>query len=208
MMVSVDPHSPTVGSEVELMRSGARTPIATADVSAANGSSLVLSGCHVASEPEGFTLRWWDEGDVAWEASASVEELDPTSGVATVTIVGGWEPAVLRQAARIQSGRIPVDLLTLGGDGRVVRRVRAICLDVSSLGCRVAGTGPELMQGDDLQVAVGTGGLEICVDARVVRCAAVAFGGWQAGLEFLPRTDAERATLIAFRDSVADAAGR
>ena len=48
---------------------------------------------------------------------------------------------------------------------------------------------------------------DICVDARVVRCAPVAFGGWQAGLEFLPRTAAERDALIAWRDSVAAASG-
>ncbi len=185
------------------MRAGERTPIATATVSDANGSSLVLDGCRVALDAEQLTLRWWDDDDVAWEARASVEAFEAASGRLTVAVVGGWGPAVLRQAARVDSGRTPVELLTLGGDGRVIRRARALCLDLSALGCRVAGTGPELTRGDDLQVAVGTSVVDICVDARVVRCAPVAFGGWQAGLEFLPRTTAERDALIAWRDSVA-----
>ncbi len=187
------------------MRVGERTPIAMANVYDASGHRLVLDGCGIALDADLLTLRWWDDNDVAWEARASVESFEATSERLTVTIVEGWHPAVLRQAARVDSGRTPVELLTLGGDGRVIRRVRALCLDLSPLGCRVAGTGPELTRGDDLQVAVATSTLEICVDARVVRCAPVAFGGWQAGLEFLPRTAAERDSLIAWRDSVANA---
>jgi hypothetical protein len=208
-MTSVDPQTPPVGSAAELMRAGERTPIATAIVSEASGPRLVLDGCRIALDAEQLTLRWWDDDDVAWEARASVEAFEATSGRLTVSVVGGWDSAVLRQAARVDSGRIPVELRTLGGDGRVIRRVRAICLDLSPLGCRVAGTGPDLTRGDDLQVAVATSLLdsllEICVDARVVRCAPVAFGGWQAGLEFLPRTAADRDALIAWRDSVAAA---
>lgn len=187
------------------MRAGERTPIATANVSEAGGSRLVLDGCRIPPDAEQLTLRWWDDNDVAWEARVSVEGVDATSGRLTVAVVGGWGPAVLRQAARVDTGRTPVELLTVGGDGRVIRRVRALCLDLSPLGCRIAGTGPELTAGDDLQVAVRTPALDICVDARVVRCSAVAFGGWQAGLEFLPRTAAERNALIAWRDSVVDA---
>ena len=186
------------------MRAGERTPIATANVSEADGPRLVLDGCRIPVDAEQLTLRWWDDNDVAWEARASVEAFEETSGRLTVAIVGGWGPAVLRQAARVDTGRTPVELLTLGGDGRVIRSVRALCLDLSPLGCRVAGTGPELTAGDDLQVAAATAAADICVDARVVRCAPVAFGGWQAGLEFLPRTAAERDALIAWRDSVVD----
>jgi hypothetical protein len=204
-MTSVDPQTPPVGSAAELMRAGERTPIATAIVSDASGPRLVLDGCRVAPDAEQLTLRWWDDDDVAWEARASVEAFEATSGRLTVSVVGGWDPAVLRQAARVDSGRTPVELLTLGGDGRVIRSVRALCLDLSPLGCRVAGTGAELTRGDDLQVAVVTSAFEICVDARVVRCAPVAFGGWQAGLGFLPRTAAERDLLIAWRDSLAAA---
>jgi hypothetical protein len=185
------------------MRAGERTPIAMATVSDASGPRLVLDGCRITLDAEQLTLRWWDDDDVAWEARASVEAFEAASGRLTVTVVGGWAPAVLRQAARVDSGRTPVELLTLGGDGRVIRSVRALCLDLSPLGCRVAGTGPELTRGDDLQVAVAT--LAICVDARVVRCAPVAFGGWQAGLEFLPRTAAERDSLIGWRDSLVNA---
>ena len=140
------------------MRAGERTPIATANVSEADGPRLVLDGCRIPVDAEQLTLRWWDDNDVAWEARASVEAFEETSGRLTVAIVGGWGPAVLRQAARVDTGRTPVELLTLGGDGRVIRSVRALCLDLSPLGCRVAGTGPELTAGDDLQVAVGNGG--------------------------------------------------
>ena len=187
------------------MRAGERTPIATATVHEVSGHTLVLDGCRIGLDAEQLTLRWWDDNDVAWEARVSVEAVEATSGRLTVAVVGGWGPAVLRQAARVDSGRTPVDLLTLGGDGRVIRRIRAICLDLSPLGCRIAGTGPELTAGDDLQVAVATPALDICVDARVVRCAPVAFGGWQAGLEFLPRTAGERDSLLAWRDSLANA---
>jgi PilZ domain len=205
-VTSVEPQSPTVGSAIELMRFGERTPVASAEVSGVSGLRLVLGGCRVAIGGE-LTLRWWDDNDVAWEARASVEESESTSGL-TVAIVEGWRPAVLREAARVASGRLPVELLTLGGDGRVIRRVRVICLDLSPLGCRVAGTGPEVTGDDVIQVAAETSARAICVDARVVRCTPVAFGGWHAGLEFLPRTDADRASLAAWRDSLAETAGR
>jgi hypothetical protein len=202
-MTPLDPQSPPVGSAVELMRIGERNPIAKADVCGVDGLSLVLGGCRVAIEAELLTLRWWDDSDVAWEARASVEQLDPTGCRLTLAIVGGWQPAVLRRAARIDSGRLPVELLTLGGDGRVIRRVQVLCLDLSTIGCRVAGTGPEVARGDLVQVAGGTSALRVCVDARVVRCASVAFGGWHAGLEFLPHTTADRDSLVAWRDSAA-----
>jgi hypothetical protein len=203
-MTSLDPPSPPIGSAVELMRIGERQPIAQADVWGANGLSLVLCECRVAIEDDLLTLRWWDDSDVAWEARASVEQWDASNGRLTLILVERWEPAVLRRAARVDSGRVPVELLTLGGDGRVIRRQRVLCLDLSAMGCRVAGTGPELVRGDLVQVAGGTSALTVCVDARVVRCAPVAFGGWQAGLEFLPHTADDRASLVAWRDSAAD----
>jgi hypothetical protein len=52
-----------------------------------------------------------------------------------------------------------------------------------------------------MQVGVITPKLTACVDARVVRVSAAAFGGWHAGLEFLPPTAVDRATLVAWRDS-------
>jgi hypothetical protein len=204
-MTSVDPQSPPVGSAIELMRVGERTPIAKADVCGVDGLSLVLGGCRLAIEAGLLTLRWWDESDVAWEARASVERFDSARGRLTLVMVEGWRPAVLRRAARVESGRVPVELLTLGGDGRVIRRVQVLCLDLSTMGCRVAGTGLELARGDLVQVAGGTSALRVCVDARVVRSASVAFGGWHAGLEFLPHTAADRASLLEWRDSVADA---
>ena len=186
------------------MRIGERMPLATADVCGVNGVGLVLGGCRVKIEAELLTLRWWDDGDAAWEARASVEQFDSTSGRLTLTVIEGWRPAVLRRAARVESDRVPVELLTLGGDGRVIRRVQVLCLDLSTIGCRVAGTGPEPARGDLVQVAGGTSALTVCVDARVVRCESVAFGGWHAGLEFLPHTAADRASLVAWRDSAAD----
>jgi hypothetical protein len=206
-MTSLEPQSPPVGSAVELMRVGERKPIAQAEVCGVNGRSLVLCRCRVAIEADLLTLRWWDDSDVAWEARASVEQLDSTSGHLTLAMVESWRPAVLRRAVRIESGRVPVELLTLGGDGRVIRRLRVLCLDLSAMGCRVAGTGPELACGDLVQVAGGTSSMTVCVDARVVRCASVAFGGWHAGLEFLPHTAADRASLVAWRDSAAQPSG-
>jgi hypothetical protein len=202
-MTSLDPQTPPIGSAVELMRIGERQPIAQADVCGVNGLSLVLCQCRVAIDTDLLTLRWWDDSDVAWEARASVERWDATSGRLTLVMGESWRPAVLRRAARVESDRVPVELLTLGGDGRVIRRLRVLCLDLSAMGCRVAGTGPELARGDLVQVAGGTSALTVCVDARVVRCASVAFGGWHAGLEFLPHTDDDRASLLAWRDSAA-----
>jgi hypothetical protein len=203
-MTSLDPQTPPIGSAIELMRIGERQPIAQADVCGVDGLSLVLCQCRVAIEEDLLTLRWWDDSDVAWEARAAVERWDATSGRLTLVMGESWRPAVLRRAARVESGRVPVELLTLGGDGRVIRRLRVLCLDLSAMGCRVAGTGPELASGDLVQVAGGTSALTVCVDARVVRCASVAFGGWHAGLEFLPHTDDDRASLVAWRDSAAD----
>jgi PilZ domain len=204
-MSSVDPRSPPIGTEVELMRVGERTPIAMADVSGVNGRDLVLDGCRVVIDAELLTVRWWDDADAAWEARGSVEQSDPTSGRLTTTMVEDWQPAILRRAARVESGRVSVELLTLGGDGRVIRRLQVLCLDVSTLGCRVTGTGTRPNPGDLLQVESQSSTLTFCVDARVVRCAPVAFGGWQAGLEFLPHSASDRAALVAWRDSVADA---
>jgi hypothetical protein len=203
-MTALDPHSPPIGSAVELMRIGERQPIAQADVCGVNGLSLVLCECRVAIEEDVLTLRWWDDSDVAWEARASVERWDATSGRLRLVMGESWRPAVLRRTARVESGRVHIELLTLGGDGRVIRRVPVLCLDLSAMGCRVAGTGPELARGDLVQVAGGTSALTVRVDARVVRCASVAFGGWHAGLEFLPHTAADRALLVAWRDSAAD----
>jgi hypothetical protein len=203
-MTFLDPQTPPIGSAIELMRTGERQPIAQADVCSVNGLSLVLCQCRVAIEEGLLTLRWWDDSDVAWEARAAVERWDATSGRLTLVMGESWRPAVLRRAARVESDRVPVELLTLGGDGRVIRRLRVLCLDLSAMGCRVAGTGPELASGDLVQVAGGTSALTVCVDARVVRCASVAFGGWHAGLEFLPHTDDDRASLVAWRDSAAD----
>jgi hypothetical protein len=204
-MTSLEPQSPPIGSAVELMRIGEREPMAQADVCDVSGLSLVLCQCRVAIEEDLLTLRWWDDSDVAWEARAAVERWDATSGRLTLVMGESWRPAVLRRAARVESGRVPVELLTLGGDGRVIRRLRVLCLDLSAMGCRVAGTGPELAGGDLVQVAGGTSALTVRVDARVVRCTSVAFGGWHAGLEFLPHTDDDRASLAAWRDSAADA---
>lgn len=183
---------------------GERTPLGTADVCGVHGLGLALGGCRVMVEAELLTIRWWDDGDAAWEARVSVDQFDSTSGSLTVTMLEDWRPAVLRRAARIESDRMPVELLTLGGDGRVIRRQRVLCLDLSAMGCRVAGTGATLASGDLVQVAGGTSALSVCVDARIVRCEPVAFGGWHAGLEFLPHTPAERASLVTWRDSAAD----
>jgi hypothetical protein len=81
------------------------------------------------------------------------------------------------------------------------------CLDLSTTGCRVAGTGEPPSDGDILQVTASGSELAVCVDARIVHVVSKAFGGWQAGVEFLPHTAADRSALVAWRDSATHAAG-
>jgi hypothetical protein len=76
-----------------------------------------------------------------------------------------------------------------------------LCLDLSATGCRVAGTGSAPVERDVLQVAADTSEVRVLVDARVVWASNASFGGWHAGIEFLPHDAGERARLIAWRDS-------
>lgn len=195
--------SPPVGDTVELMHAGGREPLAEACVRGASGSVLVLSGGGETLDSDGVTVRWWDDRDEAWEVAAWRERFDAPSGETTLRLLGEWRPAVLRRAARVLLGRAPAELVTLGGDGRVVRRVQVLCLDLSTTGCRVTGTGSAPSDGDVVQVAASTPDVRVLVDARVVHVARVAFGGWQAGIEFLPHTAAERVDLATWRDSAA-----
>jgi hypothetical protein len=172
-------------------------------VGGAAGSRLILDGCRFPLDDEHLTLRWWDDSDVAWEVVSAVERRDPPNGQLTVDIVDSWRPAVMRRAARVSIQRAPVELVTHGGDGRVVRRIQVSCHDVSATGCGVAGLGPKPSEGDIVQVGVTTPTLTARVDARVVRVSTAAFGGWHAGLEFLPHTASDHASLIAWRDSSA-----
>jgi PilZ domain len=193
-----------IGGHVELLRLGEREPFATATVGGVDGQLVVLEGGRLSGLADRVTLRWWDD-DEAWEASASVESTNPSG--ARLEVLSDWRVAVLRRAARVEIERSPVDLVTLGGDGREVRRLRVTCLDLSTTGCRVAGTGEPPSDGDILQVTASGSELAVCVDARIVHVVSKAFGGWQAGVEFLPHTAADRSALVAWRDSARHAAG-
>jgi hypothetical protein len=193
-----------IGGPVELLRLGERQPFATATVRGVDGPSVILDGGRLSGLADRLTLRRWDEHDEAWEVSACVESSDASS--VRLAVVGEWRLAVLRRAARVDIERAPVELVTLGGDGRVVRRVRVTCLDLSTTGCRVAGTGDRPSDGDIVQVAASGSALTVCVDARIVHVVPKAFGGWQAGVEFLPHTAADRSALVAWRDSATHAA--
>jgi hypothetical protein len=197
---SLDPASPTAGSLIEIMRAGERQQIGTAMVRAIGEPLLVLDGRRFPSGAVDLTLRWWDDDDNAWEARASVERWDPAGDEVAVRLLGGWQPSILRRAVRVEIDRAPVDLITIGGDGREVRRQRVTCLDLSTTGCRVGGSGAQPARGDLFLVAAETDTLAVRVDAHVVHVVPAAFGGWQGGLEFLPHTPDERAMLVAWRD--------
>jgi hypothetical protein len=179
---SLDGISLPLGDLVELLRLGERQPFATATVRGVDGPSVVLDGVRLSDLADRITLRWWDEDDAAWEVSARVESSDPSSPRLVLTVVGDWRLAVLRRAARLDIEPSPIELVTLGGDGRVIRRVRVTCLDLSTTGCRVAGTGRPPGDGDVLQVSATVSGRTLCVDARIVHVVSKAFGGWQAGV--------------------------
>jgi PilZ domain len=198
---SLVPESPEVGSLIELMRAGERQQLGTAMVRAVDGPLLVLGSNRLPDLAGSLTLRWWDDDDEAWEVTASLERSDPSGGELTLRIVDAWKPAVLRRAARVEIDRAPVDLITIGGDGREVRRVTVSCLDLSTTGCRVAGAGSQPSRGDVFVVTAATRDVVVRIDAQVVHVAPISFGGWQVGLEFLPHTANERALLVAWRDS-------
>ena len=200
---SVDPASPTAGSLIELMRVGEREQIGTAMVRAVGEPLLVLDGRRFPSGVDALTLRWWDDDDNAWEAGAAVERWDPAGDEVTLRLLEDWRPSILRRAARLEIDRAPVDLITIGGDGREVRRQRVTCMDLSTTGCRVGGSGAPPSRGDVFLVAAETPLLAVRIDAHVVHIVPGAFGGWLAGLEFLPHTPDERAMLVAWRDSAA-----
>jgi hypothetical protein len=193
-----------IGGQVELLRPDDRQPFATATVGGVDGALIVLEGGRLSGLAGRLTIRWWDEDDEAWEASARVESSDPSG--ARLAVVSDWRLAVLRRAARVEIERSPIDLVTIGGDGREVRRLRVTCLDLSTTGCRVAGTGEPPSDGDIVQVAASGSGSPVSVDARIVHVVPKAFGGWQAGVEFLPHTAADRSALVAWRDSATHAA--
>ena len=89
----------------------------------------------------------------------------------------------------------------LGADKHITRRLRLTCLDISALGCRVAGAGEPPGRADAIQVAAAAT-TAAYVDSRVVHTAPHALGGWLAGFEFLPQDAADRGALIAMRDTV------
>jgi hypothetical protein len=200
-MSSLDPVSPTPGSLIEILRVGDRQQIGTAMVRAVGEPLLVLDGRRFPSGVDDLTLRWWDDDDNAWEVRASVERWDQAGDEVTLRILDDWRLSVLRAAARVEIDRAPVDLITIGGDGREVRRQRVTCLDLSTTGCRVGGSGAQPARGDVFLVAAETAMVAVRIDAHVVHVVPVAFGGWQAGLEFLPHTPDERGMLVAWRDS-------
>lgn len=183
------------------MRAGERQQIGTAMARAISEPFLVLDGRRFPSGVDDLTLRWWDDDDNAWEAGASVERRDPAGDEVTLRILTSWQPSILRRAARVEIDRAPVDLITIGGDGREVRRQRVNCLDLSTTGCRVGGSGAPPVTGDLFLVAAESSTLAVRIDARVIHIVPAAFGGWQAGLEFLPHTPDERAMLVEWRDS-------
>ena len=190
------PVSPPIGSMLELLRAGERHPIAAATITRGGELQLVLAVDRVPADVDGCSLRWWDDDDAAWEVSASIGSWDPATSELTVELIDGWRPAVLRRAARITIDRAPIELVESDGEGRVARRTRAICLDLSTTGCRVAGAGSIPEVGALVSVVAAP----VRVDARVVQVVTAAFGGWHAGLEFLPRSSEERADLVAWRD--------
>lgn len=189
------------GSEIELLRPGERQPFAETTVLEASESHLTLGESPFDPALNALTLRWWDENGEAWEIDASVERASGLVGNVALRLLESWRPAVLRRAGRILLGRAPADLVTIGGDGREVRRVHVLCLDLSTTGCRVAGTGQPPARGDPLRVAAETNEVRVAVDARLVWTERAAFGGWHAGIQFLPHDAAERACLVAWRDS-------
>jgi hypothetical protein len=197
---SFDPASPTAGSLIEIMPRGERQQIGTAVVRASGEPLLVVDGRRFPAQVGDLTLRWWDEDDNAWEARASVEHWAPAGDEVALRILEAWQPSVLRSAARVELDRAPIDLITIGGDGREVRRQRVNCLDLSTTGCRVGGSGAQPARGDLFLVAAETSLRDVRIDAQVVHIVAAAFGGWQAGLAFLPHTPDERAMLLAWRD--------
>ena len=201
LLSSLDPASPTAGSLIEIMRVGERQQIGTAMVRAIGEPLLVLDGRRFPGGVDDLTLRWWDDDDNAWEARASVERRDLAGDEVSVRILEGWRASILRRAARIEIDRAPVDLITIGGDGREVRRQRVNCLDLSTTGCRVGGSGAQPARGDLFLVTAETDALTVRIDAHVVHVVPAAFGGWLGGLEFLPHTPDERAMLVAWRDS-------
>jgi hypothetical protein len=184
------------------MRVGGRQQIGTAVLRTIVEPLLVLDGRRFPREADDCTLRWWDDDDNAWEAVASVERRDPAADEVTLR-VERWHPSILRSAARVETDRAPVELITVGGDGREVRRHRVNCLDLSTTGCRVAGSGAQPARGDHFLVTAETSAVAVQIDAHVIDIVPAAFGGWQAGLEFLPHTADERAMLLAWRDSAA-----
>jgi hypothetical protein len=194
----MQPHNPPrEGSEIELIRPGGREAFATTLVVEALGDRLRLEAPGIRPDDGPLTLRFWDDEYDAWDAETSVSS---SSDHLVATLLGGWQPAVLRRSARTPTRRVDVDLLTLGGDGAVIRRVRTYCVDVSSNGCRVAGTGSPPHAGDVIQIS--SAGLSGRLDARIVRCGVAAFGSWEAGIEFLSHDTSESAAILRWRDEV------
>jgi hypothetical protein len=200
-MTSMNPKSPPAGTVIELMRTGQRAPIARSTVSRAERATLVLDSPPLF-DSERLTLRWWDANDEAWETVAIVSHVEAPPTTLTLEATEPWRRAALRRAERVDTDRVPIRFVVLGTDGHVLRRLRVNCLDLSALGCRIAGAGTPPSGADPIQLEADRIGIVACVDARVVHTAPHPFGGWLAGIEFLPQDAADRAALIAWRDTI------
>jgi hypothetical protein len=84
---------------------------------------------------------------------------------------------------KAMTGSLPVD-----------HKVAAICIDVSATGCRVLGTGRQLLADDVVQLSFPPHVL-VPLQARVVRVERLDGSRWEAGLRFEPLSSRERGRI-------------
>jgi hypothetical protein len=194
--------------------SGARV---TAVVTGVKDGHYVLRLELGVAVPDEAQVRWYD-GDQAWVATSQLVRIDETSASFELGPAQGWKPAPVRRSLRAPVGNSPmlvkVVSSTILPEGH---SVHAVCLDISTSGCRAKWTGVPPLAGDAVTVAWDVGDWHAeaepgWVAARVARVVGLPFGGSQVAFTFETADAAQgvrvrawhQAWLQAHRQSVLD----
>jgi hypothetical protein len=187
------------GDRVELTDAEGRRGV-HATVTANDGARIALRLAGPFSSPTPAVRLHRLDGVAAWQADGIASAgRDPLT--LTVEVVDGWEKGDGRAAMRFQADR---RLVRLRGTTREVA-LDLVALDVSATGCCVSGSGMPPSVGTRVWIDISASSYmpSARLHATVVRSYASAFGRFELGLRFDPRTPVERDLMLQWRDETA-----
>jgi hypothetical protein len=122
-------------------------------VERAGDREFVLQLEQATRVPEEAPLRWFD-GDTAWHAIASLEQLDATHVSCRIEPPSTWEPTPTRRSLRanVHESRLLVRIASSSvlASGR---RAHTVCLEASATGCRATWIGQPPRVGDTVDLS-------------------------------------------------------